>query len=211
MSIKTMLLLTSLSMILITQNGMVQAAYPPYDIETAQSMKSMRPLLDLNQGVVPLSEFEPASPMKNFTLMTQEALNQQKIAGISTPSLIFAELQDDITNYQFARRTIFASPETGIAEEVRNFLKTESLEEKVAKEAQEIRGLQGVSFLSAELRDEISSYQFAKRVNFARPDTTEAEIERNSLKKESWLESIEKHLEKIAPYWDNYGWYDAFY
>ncbi|MGV8948157.1 MAG: hypothetical protein ACOH2E_02140 [Candidatus Paracaedibacter sp.] len=227
MSIKTILVLTSLSLILSSQHTMVQAAYPPsgiveqHDIEAAQSMKSMKPLLDHNQEIVPLSKFEPKSSMKNFTLTTQEALDKQEIAGMSASSLVSTELQDEITNYQFARRIGFTFIGM-IAEEQRNSLKMESLVGEVAKNlenfvfktvgsqrfgkaAQEVPALKGASFLYNELWDEISIYQFAKRVYFAYSKTTEAEVTANSLKKESWLESIEKYLEKVAPYLDNYG------
>lgn len=158
MSIKSILVLICFSMILSGQNTMAQAAYASsgtveeHDIEFAQSMKSMNPLLDLNQGMVLFSEFEPKSSIKNFTLMTQEALDNQKIVGVSTSSLLFSELQDEMINYQFA-----------------------------------------------------------KQVNFAGTETTGAEVARNSLKKESWLETMEKYLEKLAPYLDNYGQYHMLY
>lgn len=158
MSIKSILVLICFSMILSGQNTMAQAApafsgaIEEHDIESAQSMKSMKPLLDLNQGMVPFSEFEPKSSIKNFTLMTQEALDNQKIVGMSTSSLLSSELQDEIINYQFA-----------------------------------------------------------KRVNFAVTETTGAEVARNSLKKESWLETMEKYLEKLAPYLNNYGQYEMLY
>ena len=65
--------------------------------------------------------------------------------------------------------------------------------------------------LEPELQDEIINYQFTKRVNFAVTETTGAEVARNSLKKESWLETMEKYLEKLAPYLNNYGQYDMLY
>jgi hypothetical protein len=151
MSIKSTLIFTSLFIILSSYNAIVRADYLPSSIteedgiEAAQSMKSMRPLLDLDHAMVPFSEFESASQIKKFTLMTEKALDKQ-----------------------------------------------------------EIPGLQRTSFLANELQDEIISYQLGMKVGFIPSQTATAEETRDSLKKESWIEAIEKDLEKLAPYYRGY-------
>ena len=148
MSAKSILLISSLLIILSSQNTIVWAGYSSPsiaeedEIEAAQSMKSMRSLLDLDYAAVPLSEVESPSPMTNFTWMTEEALDKQEIPGLSSASFLTTDLQDEISSYQLSRRVGF-TPSTGAAEEIRD-----------------------------------------------------------SLKKESWIESIEKYLEKLAPYLD---------
>lgn len=155
MSIKSILLLTSFFIILSSQNAVVRADYssPSIDaedeIEAAQSMRAMGPLLDFDRAMVPLSEFESPSPIRNFTLMAKEALDKQ-----------------------------------------------------------EIPGLNGASFLTNELQDEILSYRFSMRIGFIPPQTATGEEMRDSLKKESWIEAIVKNLEKLTPY---YGGYDMLY
>ena len=151
MSVKSILLISGLLMILNSQNNIVRADYsfPSIDaeeeIEAAQSMRAMRPLLDLEHPKVPLSEFESPSSMKNFTLMTEEVLDKQEIPG----------LRED-------------------------------------------------SFLNTELQDQITTYQLSTRIKFT-PETAE------SLKKESWLEKIERKLQNLTPYLDPYGGYGMLY
>jgi hypothetical protein len=154
MSVKSILLISGLLMILNSQNNIVRADYsfPSIDaeeeIEAAQSMRAMRPLPDLEHPKVSLSEFEPPSPMKNFTLMTEKVLDKQEIPGLSEASFLNTELQDQITTYQLSVRVSFTPPavETG-----------------------------------------------------------------DSLKKESWLEKIERKLQNLAPYLDPYGGYGMLY
>ncbi len=155
MSIKSILFISGLLMILNSQNNIVRADYsfPSIDaeeeIEAAQSMRAMRPLLDLEHPKVPLSEFESPSPMKNFTLMTEKVLDKQEIPGLSE-----------------------------------------------------------ASFLNTELQDQITTYQLSTRIKFT-PET--AEETGDSLKKESWLEKIERKLQNLAPYLDPYGGYGMLY
>lgn|GEM_PF-2681025 len=121
MSIKSVLLFTSFLVVLSTP---VWADYSSTsgedDIEAAQSMKAMRPLLDLDQAKIPLSEFEAESPMsgvmRNYIVMTQEALDKEEIPGLKGTSFMLTELENEIITTQLSKRVQF-SPSEGSEEE----------------------------------------------------------------------------------------------
>lgn len=62
----------------------------------------------------------------------------------------------------------------------------------------EIPGLKGASFVSAELENEIITEQLSKRLQFSPSEDS---------KEESWVQTLEKILEKSGPYkFDYYGY-----
>lgn len=137
MSSKSTLLISSFLVILCTQSAVVRADYSsPFiddDIEAAESMKVMRPLLDFEHEKMPLTEFEPNSPMKNYTLVTEEALDKQEIPGFKGSPFLSTDLEVDIANYQFGLKIRFAPLEAGVAPDIRKSLKDESWMEILTK------------------------------------------------------------------------------
>ena len=112
MSIKSIVLFTSLFVILSSQSNIVRAAIDD-EVEAAESMRSMKTLFDLNQNKIPLSEFAAESPMpklllKDNILMTQEALDKQMISGLKGTSVLLPGLENEIVNSQFAKRVQFS-------------------------------------------------------------------------------------------------------
>lgn len=109
MSTKSILLFTSLLVILSTSVRADYSSIPREDdIEAAQSM--MRPSLEFGQEKMPLSEFEPESPLpgtiKNYTAMVEEALDKEEILGLK--SVVAAGLEDDIITEQLSKRIQFS-------------------------------------------------------------------------------------------------------
>lgn len=121
MSIKSIVLFTGLFMILSSQSNLIRADINE-DIEGAESMRSsMRPLFDLDQSRIPLSEVEAVTPMpkllmKDYTLMTQEALDKEWVPGSKGTSVLLTGLKNDIVDYQFAKRIQFSPNDVKKAE-----------------------------------------------------------------------------------------------
>lgn len=142
MSIKSIMLITSLFLIFSAQNDHI-GAYPSPDsdvddeIQAAQSTHDMAPLLDPDHTKSPLLvEAEQPSSKKLFMRVQErvlEALENQDITGLVAPSLISESLVNEYDILKLANRIGFSLVGTENILKLRNTLKESSFIEKVEK------------------------------------------------------------------------------
>lgn len=137
MSIKYTLLISSIFLILSSQNNSVWADYSSPiiaeedDIKAPQAMHNMAPLMESADLMNLPSLSETTMLPKLDRSMMQDILDKQDVADLMTPFILTNNLKDELQSLNLSRMLQFKPGQEGTETKVLEDLKNQSLKERV--------------------------------------------------------------------------------